>query len=217
MMKKGKDGFYNRYVKRVLDFLIALLALILLSPLMLILTVTGAIAMKGNPFFCQKRPGRIDPKTGREKIFTMIKFRTMTNETDADGRLLPDEKRLNKYGEMVRKLSLDEILEVFPVLAGHMSLVGPRPLLVQYLDRYTEEQHHRHDVRPGVTGYAQVHGRNCLSWEDKFDLDLWYVAHVSLREDIKILWQTLRVVLKREGINSGSSATMEEFMGTCQK
>ena len=164
--------------------------------------------MRGNPFFTQERLGK------DEKIFKLIKFRTMDNRKDQNGELLPDEFRLNKYGRFLRKTSLDEIPEAFNILKGDLSIIGPRPLLVRYLDRYNEEQHHRHDVRPGLTGYAQAHGRNGVSWEDKFAMDVWYTKHITFWGDVKIISNTIMTVLKREGISSETSATMEEFMGT---
>ena len=163
--------------------------------------------MKGNPFFVQKRPG------WHEKVFNLIKFRTMTNEKDAQGCLLPDEIRLNGYGKFLRSTSFDELPELFNILVGHMSLIGPRPLLVKYLSRYSSEQHRRHEVRPGLTGYAQVHGRNAVSWEDKFTMDIWYVDNLSFKIDCKIFFDTIRCVLKRDGINGEGSATMSEFKG----
>lgn len=199
---------YAKYVKRMLDFTLALLALIGLSPLLLALTVVGAIEMKGNPFFAQERPG------WHERIFRIYKFRTMTNERNGDGELLPDEIRLNRYGRFLRSTSLDELPELWNILRGDMSIVGPRPLLVEYLPRYTEEQHHRHDVRPGLTGYAQSHGRNAVTWEEKFSMDVWYTKNVSFRVDVSVFFRTIEVVLKREGISSETSATMEEFQGT---
>lgn len=204
---------YAKYFKRLIDFCFSLFGLILLSPLMVVLTVTGAIVMKGNPFFIQKRPGKKD-KNGNEKIFSLIKFRTMTCEKDKGGNLLPDELRLNKYGRFLRATSLDELPELVCIMCGNMSLIGPRPLLPKYLDRFTEEQRHRHDVRPGLTGLAQINGRNALCWEDRFKLDLEYVANVTFLGDLKIFFQTVLKVLKREGISSEASATMEEFMGT---
>lgn len=204
-------GIYGKYIKRVLDFILSLLALIILSPLILIFTIIGAIKMKGNPFFVQKRPG----KDG--KIFSLIKFRTMTNKKDKDGNLLPDEKRLTSYGRFLRSTSIDEVLEIINILKGDMSIIGPRPLLVKYLPLYNEYQQHRHDVRPGLTGYAQVHGRNTVSWEEKFDMDVKYVQHITFMGDLKILLETVIKVLKREGISSETSATMEEFKGTVEK
>lgn len=199
---------YAKVIKRVLDFIISLCGIIVLSPLFLILIIIGAIKMKGNPFFTQDRPGY------KEKIFKLVKFRTMTNEKDENGNLLPDEKRLIPYGKFLRSTSLDEIPELFNILKGDMAIIGPRPLLVRYLERYSEEQHHRHDVRPGLTGYAQAHGRNALSWEDRFEMDLWYVKNISFITDIKIIVDTVKAVVKKDGINSENAATMEEFMGT---
>ena len=211
-MNNKKQGIYARYVKRVLGFCISLTALIILSPVMLLLMLLGAWQMKGNPFFVQPRPGKIG-KDGKEKIFNLIKFRTMTNEKDKDGNLLPDEKRLNSYGIILRKTSLDELPQLFNVLTGSCALIGPRPLLVRYLDRYSPEQRRRHEVRPGLTGYAQSHGRNNLSWQKKFELDVYYVDHLTFIMDVKVFFKTIIVVLTRSGISSQSSATMEEFMG----
>ena len=211
-MNVKRQGIYARYVKRVLGFCISLTALIILSPVMVLLTLLGAWQMKGNPFFVQPRPGKIG-KDGKEKIFNLIKFRTMTNERDKDGNLLPDEKRLNGYGVILRKTSLDELPQLFNVLTGSCALIGPRPLLVRYLDRYSPEQRRRHEVRPGLTGYAQSHGRNNLSWQKKFELDVYYVDHLTFIMDVKVFFKTIIVVLTRSGISSQSSATMEEFMG----
>ena len=186
----------------------AFCAIIVLSPLLLLLTLLGAIFMKGNPFFTQERPG------WHEKIFKLVKFRTMTCETDAAGNPLPDEQRLIPYGKFLRRTSLDELPELFNILIGDMSIIGPRPLLVRYLPRYNEEQHHRHDVRPGLTGYAQAHGRNALTWEERFKMDVWYTRNVSFRVDVGIFFRTIRAVFKREGISSQNSVTMEEFMGS---
>ena len=199
---------YSKYIKRPLDFLLSLCAIIVLSPLFVILTIVGAIKMKGNPFFTQLRPGK------DEKIFRLIKFRTMTCETDADGNPLPDEQRLVPYGRFLRSTSLDELPELFNILKGDMAIVGPRPLLVKYLPLYNEEQHHRHDVRPGLTGYAQAYGRNTLTWEDKFEHDVYYVRHITFALDCKIIVHTVLIVLKRQGINSATCETMEEFKGT---
>lgn len=208
--------FYRQFFKRFYDILLSFVAIVILSPVMLILIIAGAIAMGGNPFFTQKRPGK-KRRNGEEKIFRLIKFRTMSNKRDENGNLLPDEKRLNKYGRMLRSTSLDELPELFNILIGDMSVVGPRPLLVEYLPRYSEEQRRRHCVRPGLTGYAQANGRNALSWEKRFELDVYYVDHVSFFFDIKILFATVKAVFKREGISSGTSATMEIFYGTEQK
>lgn len=199
---------YRSFFKRLLDFLLSLIALAVLSPVLLILTVVGAIAMKGNPFFTQQRPGK------DEKIFKLIKFRTMTCEKDGQGKLLPDDVRLTKYGKFLRKTSLDELPELINILVGDMSIVGPRPLLVQYLPLYNARQKHRHDVRPGLTGLAQVKGRNGISFEERFEYDLTYIQNLSLKNDIRIIFETVMTVLKREGISSGTSETMEYFTGT---
>lgn len=199
---------YARFFKRIIDFMLSLIAIIILSPLLIILSALGFVFMKGNPFFTQERPGK------NEKIFRLVKFRTMDNRRDKDGKLLPDEERLNSYGNFLRSTSLDELPELINILIGDMAIVGPRPLLVRYIERYNEEQHHRHDVRPGLTGYAQAHGRNGVSWEDKFAMDVWYTKNITFIGDIKILLDTVKIVLKREGVNSETSATMEEFMGT---
>lgn len=204
---------YRPFFKRFYDIILSGFALIVLSPILLILTILGAIKMKGNPFFTQMRPGKINKRTGKEKIFKLIKFRTMTCEKDENGKLLPDEKRLTKYGKILRSTSLDELPELFNIFIGDMSIVGPRPLLVKYLPRYNEEQKHRHDVLPGLTGYAQVNGRNAISWEEKFKLDVEYAKKISLWLDIGILFKTILAVFKREGISSETSATMEEFKG----
>ena len=199
---------YAKCLKRAMDFFLSLMALLVLSPILLILTVLGAVKMKGNPFFTQQRPG----KDG--KIFRLIKFRSMTCEKDADGNLLPDEQRLTRYGKLLRSTSLDELPELINILKGDMSIVGPRPLLVQYLPLYNQQQRRRHEVRPGMTGYAQVNGRNAISWEDKFRLDVEYVEHITFCGDVKIILQTVLAVLKRDGISSETSATMEPFQGT---
>lgn len=200
-----------KYIKRILDIISSLLAIIILSPLLGVLTVVGAFEMKGNPFFAQERPGK------DEKIFKLVKFRTMTNAKDKDGNLLSDADRLTRYGKFLRNTSLDELPELFNILKGDMSVIGPRPLLVQYLPRYNEHQHRRHEVKPGLSGWAQVNGRNAISWEDKFNYDVEYVDNYSIVMDIKILFMTILNVLKREGISSETSATMEEFMGTAEE
>ena len=202
---------YAKFWKRIIDFVLSLGALIVLSPVILVLAVVGAIKMKGNPFFTQVRPGK------DEKLFKLIKFRSMTCEKDKNGNLLPDEKRLTKYGKFIRSTSLDELPELINIIKGDMSIVGPRPLLVKYLPLYNEEQKHRHDVCPGLTGLAQVNGRNAVSWEEKFRLDVEYVENVTLSGDIKIIIDTVKVVLNRSGINSETSATMEEFKGSEKK
>lgn len=205
---------YKHFFKRVIDFFISLIALIILSPILLILTVVGAIAMRGNPFFTQLRPGKIKKKTGEEKIFKLIKFRTMSNKKDENGNLLPDKDRLNGYGRFLRSTSLDELPELINILIGNMAIVGPRPLLVRYIERYSPEQRRRHEVRPGFTGLAQINGRNAISWEDKFKYDVQYVDNVTFIGDIKIIFGTVKTVLKREGISAENSATMQEFMGS---
>ena len=199
---------YRDCIKRVLGFSIALVAIICLSPLLLVVTIWLHFANKGaGAFFLQERPG----KDG--KIFKIIKYKTMTDERDANGKLLPDARRLTRVGRFVRSTSIDELPQLFNVLKGDMALIGPRPLLVQYLPLYSPEQARRHEVRPGITGWAQVHGRNLLSWEDKFAYDVWYVDHRTLLLDIEILFLTVATVLGARGIASGKSATMEEFTG----
>ena len=206
-MKSRKKGIYEEHIKRPLDFTLALLALMILSPVFIIIAISVAINLGTPIFFKQKRPGL------NGKVFTIFKFRTMTDARDGDGNLLPDEARLTPFGEMLRKTSLDELSELINIVKGDMAIVGPRPLLVRYLPRYNEEQAHRHDVRPGLTGYAQVNGRNSISWEEKFKDDVWYVNHISFFTDVKILIKTVAIVLRRDGISSDTSATMEEFMG----
>ncbi len=199
---------YRRFFKRFFDIVIALVGLIVLSPLFLILWIGLSIANKGaGAFFLQERPGK------DEKIFKVIKFKTMNDRRDENGNLLPDSERLTKIGRFVRSLSLDELPQLINVLKGDMALVGPRPLLVQYLPLYNEKQRRRHEVRPGMTGWAQVNGRNAISWQEKFEYDVWYVDHLSLSLDIKILLKTIKKVFKREGINSKTNATMEPFQG----
>ena len=206
-MKEYKRSFYDRVVKRALDIIISGLALIVLSPLMAVVALLVRIKHGSPVLFKQERPGL------NEKSFYMYKFRSMTNERGADGELLPDEKRLTKLGRFMRAASLDELPELWNILRGDLSLIGPRPLLMRYLPRYSERQHKRHSVRPGMTGWAQVHGRNLLSWQDKFEYDVWYAEHISFALDVKIFFMTIAKVLKREGINSETSATMEEFRG----
>lgn len=198
---------YRSFFKRVFDFILSLTAIIILSPVLLLLTVIGAFRMGGNPFFTQDRPG----KDG--KVFKLVKFKSMNNKRDERGELLPDEKRLTSYGQFIRNTSLDELPELINILKGDMAIVGPRPLLVRYLTRYNKTQARRHEVRPGLTGLAQVNGRNAISWEDKFRYDVEYVDNLSLLLDIKIILKTALKVIKRDGISSESSATMEEFMG----
>lgn len=207
---------YAEFWKRFLDFTLSLLALIVLSPVLLVLTIVGAIAMRGNPFFTQLRPGKKD-RNGKEKIFRLIKFRTMSNRRDAYGKLLPDAERLNGYGRFLRSTSLDELPEIINILKGNMAIVGPRPLLVDYLQLYNEYQSRRHEVRPGLTGLAQINGRNAISWEERFNYDVYYVDHVTFIEDLKVLFKTVRIVLKRDGITSDTSVTMEEFVGNEKK
>lgn len=199
---------YRQFFKRFYDIVLSGLAIIVLSPLLLVLTIVGAIKMKGNPFFVQPRPGK------NERIFNLIKFRSMTCEKDKDGKDLPDDVRLTSYGKKLRSTSLDELPELFNILNGDMSIVGPRPLLVKYLPLYNDEQKHRHDVRPGFTGWAQVNGRNSISWEEKFRDDVWYVNNYSMSLDLSIISRTIKVVLNHNGISSDTSSTMEEFLGT---
>lgn len=203
--------FYEKYVKRTVDFLLSLISIIILSPVLLILAVVVRIKMGSPIVFSQSRPGI------NGKIFKMYKFRTMTNEKDENGNLLPDEMRLNKFGSFLRSTSLDELPELFNILKGDMAIVGPRPLLVEYLPLYTRKQARRHEVRPGMTGYAQVNGRNELSWEKKFELDVEYVDNVTFVNDLRIIFKTVKTVLKREGISSETSKTMEKFTGTPRK
>lgn len=199
---------YRNFFKRFIDFWIALISLICISPILLVVTIWLYFANKGaGAFFFQERPG----KGG--KIFKVIKFKTMTDERDVNGNLLPDEKRLTKVGKFVRSTSIDELPQLINVLKGDMSLIGPRPLLVQYLPLYSPEQARRHEVRPGISGWAQCHGRNAISWTEKFKLDVWYVDHVSLTTDLKIIWITIMKVLKRSDINGAGQATMEAFNG----
>lgn len=202
---------YAKYIKRPMDFFLSLCAITVLSPVFLVLIVLGAVKMKGNPFFTQQRPGR------NEKIFKLIKFRTMTCEKDENGELLPDEKRLTRYGEILRSTSLDELPELLNILNGDMSIIGPRPLLVQYLPLYNEHQKRRHEVRPGLSGLAQINGRNSITWEQKFDDDVKYVDNITFIGDMKIIFTTVIKVLKREGISGENSATMEAFTGTKEK
>ena len=199
---------YKKYIKRLLDFILSLCAIIVLSPVLLIVALLVRTKLGTPVIFKQERPGL------NEKIFTLYKFRTMTDEKDDQGNLLPDDIRLTKFGKTLRSTSLDELPELFNILKGDMSIVGPRPLLVRYLPLYNEHQKHRHDVRPGFTGYAQVNGRNSITWEDKFDKDVEYINKCSFLLDVKIILKTIKVVFVREGISSETSATMEEFRGT---
>lgn len=207
-MKQAKQGIYARYIKRILDILLSGCALIVLSPVLLIVAVLVRAKLGSPVIFCQERPGK------NEKIFKMYKFRSMTDARDENGELLPDEVRLTKFGRALRATSLDELPELWNIFKGDMSIVGPRPLLVKYLPLYNEEQRHRHDVRPGLTGLAQVNGRNLSSWEDRFAHDVDYVNHVSFALDVKIIFMTVRCVFAREGISAEDSATMEAFKGT---
>lgn len=202
-----KKGIYEKYIKRPQDFCCALAAMIVLSPIIGVTALLVKLKLGSPVLFKQERPG-LDGK-----IFTLYKFRTMTDKKDADGKLLPDEERLTTFGKMLRSISLDELPELINILNGDMSVVGPRPLLVRYLPLYNEHQARRHEVRPGFTGYAQVHGRNAISWEEKFNLDVEYVDQITFFGDWKIIIQTVKTVLKREGINSETAATMEEFKG----
>lgn len=203
---------YRDYIKRILDFTLALVMLGLLSPLLLVVYIWLTIANKGaGALFTQERPGK------DERIFKLYKFKSMTDERNAEGNLLPDAERLTKVGQFIRKTSLDELPQLWNVLKGDMSFIGPRPLLVQYLPLYNEEQRRRHNVRPGITGWAQVNGRNAISWEQKFKLDIYYVDHLSLWLDTKIIWLTIKKVIVREGINSETSATMEAFTGNNER
>lgn len=206
-MKSSKGGIYRRCVKRQMDFILSLIAIIILSPVFLVVAILVRIKLGSPVIFKQKRPGL------SEKIFTMYKFRTMTDKRDENGELLPDSVRLTKFGQFLRSTSLDELPELFNILKSDMSIVGPRPLLVQYLPLYNKYQKRRHEIRPGLTGLAQVSGRNTISWEDKFNLDIQYVDNVSLIEDWKIIFLTIKKVLVREGVNSETAATMEPFNG----
>ena len=202
---------YRKYIKRLLDFILSLLALIILSPVLLITALLVRIKLGSPVIFKQKRPGL------NEKIFTLYKFRTMTDKKDDEGNLLPDSERLTKFGKILRSTSIDELPELINILKGDMSIVGPRPLLVEYLELYNEEQKHRHDVRPGLTGLAQVNGRNSISWEDKFKEDIKYIEKISLIGDIKIILKTVIKVFKREGISQQENDTMEKFKGSEEK
>ncbi len=202
---------YAKFFKRLIDFILSLIAIILLSPILLILTIVGTIKMKGNPFFTQDRPGK------NEKIFKLIKFRTMTNERGSDGELLPDEKRLNEYGRILRSTSLDEIPEFFNIIKGDMAIVGPRPLLVQYLPYYTEEEKHRHDVRPGLTGLAQINGRNLVQWDQRLAYDVEYVKKITFISDMKIILQTLKKVFMREDVAVDPESVDEGYLDQIRK
>jgi undecaprenyl phosphate N,N'-diacetylbacillosamine 1-phosphate transferase len=201
---------YRRYIKQLLDIVFAAICLVLLLPVILLVSALLAVANKGRVFFTQQRPG----KNGQ--LFRLIKFKTMTDEKDENGKLLPDSKRLTKTGLFIRSTSLDELPQLINVLKGDMSFIGPRPLLPKYLPLYNQTQAKRHDVKPGITGWAQVNGRNALSWEQKFELDVWYVANVSFRLDLQIFWKTLTKIIKRDGINASNAATMPPFSGNQQ-
>lgn len=207
METKHVPGFYEKYIKRLFDIILSLTFIILFCWLYVILTILVRVKLGSPVLFRQPRPG----KNG--EVFDMIKYRTMTDERDAEGNLLPDDVRLTKFGKFLRSTSLDELPEFFLILKGDLSFIGPRPLLVSYLPLYNEHQMRRHEVKPGLTGYAQANGRNALTWEDKFDMDVWYVDHISFWIDIKIIFKTIKVVLVREGISSGTSVTMEPFKG----
>lgn len=196
---------YVKYIKRLLDFTLSLCASIILLPVLIILTLIGAYKMKGNPFFTQERPG------WHEETFKLIKFRTMSNEKGKDGKLLPDEVRINHYGRLLRSTSLDELPELFNILKGDMSIIGPRPLLVKYLPYYTERERRRHNVRPGLTGYAQAHGRNEISWEKKFELDIWYVEHLTFFTDVKVIVDTIKVAFSHEGVSLNALEDFDEY------
>ena len=205
---KHNATFYEKYIKRLLDIILSGGALLVLWPVLLITAILVRTKLGSPVIFCQERPGK------DEKIFKLYKFRSMTDQRDENGNLLSDEVRLTKFGKLLRSTSLDELPELWNILKGDMSIVGPRPLLVKYLPLYNEEQKHRHDVRPGLTGWAQANGRNALSWEEKFKLDVWYVEHISFATDVKTIWLTVKNVLRREGISSENAVTMEEFKGT---
>jgi undecaprenyl phosphate N,N'-diacetylbacillosamine 1-phosphate transferase len=207
-MQTAKGGIYRRFFKRPMDFILSLLAIIVLSPVLMIIAILVRIKLGSPVLFIQKRPGL------NEKIFTLYKFRTMTDERDENGELLPDSERLTKFGKFLRSTSLDELPELFNIIKGDMSIVGPRPLLIQYLPLYNQHQKRRHEVRPGLSGLAQISGRNAISWEDKFKLDVEYVDNISFFGDWKIIFLTLKKTFLREDINSETAATMEPFRGT---
>lgn len=202
-----KRSIYEKYIKRAIDVALSFLAIIVLSPVMFIVAILVRIKLGTPVIFKQERPGL------HGNIFTLYKFRTMTDAKDQNGRLFPDEDRMTDFGRRLRSASLDELPEFFNILKGDMAFVGPRPLLVKYLSRYSQRQKRRHEVMPGLTGYAQINGRNSLSWEERFEMDIWYVDHINFILDVKILFKTVSIVLKKDGINSETSATMEEFKG----
>lgn len=203
---KGKNGFYAKYIKRFLDIICSFAGMLVFSWLYLLIAVLIKIKLGSPVIYTANRPGKIDPKTGKERIFKLYKFRSMTNDKDEHGNLLPDTQRLTKFGKRLRATSLDEIPEIYNIFIGDMSLIGPRPLALSYLQYYTEEEHHRHDVRPGLTGLAQVSGRNSLSWEDKFRYDLDYIDNLSFSLDVKVFLWTVLKVIKHEGIGQGDEA-----------
>ncbi len=206
-MSSASSSIYIHFFKRVIDLLVSLIIFTVLSPVFIIVVILLAIANAGKPFFFQTRPGK------NEKLFKVIKFKTMNDRKDKNGELLPDADRLTAVGSFIRRTSLDELPQMLNVIKGDMSLIGPRPLLVEYLPRYSEVQRHRHDVRPGITGWAQVNGRNTISWQQKFEYDVWYVNNISFALDFKIFFLTIRNIVKSEGISSDTSATMEKFLG----
>ncbi len=205
-----KAGFYEKYIKRLLDIVLSGCALIVLSPVLLVTAVLVRVKLGSPVIFCQERPGK------DEKVFMLHKFRSMSDERDENGELLPDEERLGRFGSALRAASLDELPELWDIFRGKMSIIGPRPLLVKYLPLYNAEQHRRHAVLPGLTGWAQVHGRNLASWEERFAYDVDYVDHISFALDVKIIFMTVRCVFAREGISAEGSATMEAFTGTAE-
>ena len=208
---------YKCFLKRIFDVALSAFAIIVFLPLFAVVTLLVRIKLGSPVIFVQERPGKIDRRTGKEKIFKMYKFRSMTEKKDKNGNLLPPQERLTGFGKKLRACSLDELPELFNILKGDMSIVGPRPLLVQYLPRYNKKQRRRHLVRPGLTGYAQANGRNALSWEEKFDMDVYYVDRVSFLFDLKIIIQTVKAVIKKEGIGGKDDIIMEEFMGSEQE
>ena len=212
-----KRGPYALLLKRMIDVTCSLIALLLFWWLYIIIGILVRLKLGSPILFKQERPGKIDPKTGEEKIFQLYKFRTMTEVRDSNGELLPDSERMTSFGLWLRRSSMDEIPELFNILIGQMSIIGPRPLLVQYLPWYTDEQRKRHLVRPGLTGYAQAHGRNTVNWDDRFRMDVEYVNNITFLNDIKIIFDTIKSVVKKEGITSATSATMESFIDYCQQ
>lgn len=213
ILNHKKSDLYQTYGKRFLDICCAIAAIAVFCWLYVIIAILVRICLGRPVIFKQIRPGRIDPRTGKETQFYLYKFRTMTDERDPDGNLLPDDVRLTKFGKWLRSTSLDELPEAYNILKGDMSVVGPRPLLVEYLPLYNGKQHHRHDVRPGLSGWAQVNGRNAITWEEKFDLDIWYVAHISFLLDLKIVIKSVSIAIRRKGISSETCETMEKFSG----